>query len=97
MFLVFTADMTLEEPKQTAKIPTEYENADDFGFWRIGVDFYHPSVNTNTICYIQCPDLVPKMANISISKTNYIFYDKKKLLTPPSIPVTINESLSDCK
>ena len=40
-FLVFTADMTLKEPKQTPKIPTESKYADDFEFWRIGTDFYH--------------------------------------------------------
>ena len=39
--LVFTVDMTLEEPEQTPEIPTESKYADDFKFWRIGTDFYH--------------------------------------------------------
>ena len=40
-FLDFTADMTLEEPKQTSEIPTESKYADGFEFWRIGTDFCH--------------------------------------------------------
>ena len=41
IFLVFTADMTLEEPEQTPEIPTESKYVDDLKFWRIGTDFYH--------------------------------------------------------
>ena len=36
IFLVFTADMTLEEPEQTPEIPTESKYADNFKFWRTG-------------------------------------------------------------
>ena len=53
-----------------------------------------PPVNTNTNCYNQPPDLVPKMANINqhLKKIYIIFFDKKKLSPSPSIPVTINEN-----
>ena len=44
IFLVFTADMTLEEHKQTPEIPTESKYADDFKFWRIGTDLSHLSI-----------------------------------------------------
>ena len=91
IFLVFTADMTLEEPEQTPEIPTESKYADDFKFWRIGTDFYHlliqiqiAIINLQTWC-------LKWQISINISKTNYIiFYDKKKL--PPPSSVTINGS-----
>ena len=91
IFLVFTADMTLEEPKQTSGIPTESKYADDFDFWRIGISFYHlliqiqiAIINLQTWC-------LNWQISINISKTNYIiFYDKKKLPPPASISVTIN-------
>ena len=38
IFLVFTADMTLEEPKQTSEIPTESKYAENLEFWRIRTD-----------------------------------------------------------
>ena len=41
ILLVFTADMTQEEPEQTPEIPTESKYADDIKFWIIGTDFYH--------------------------------------------------------
>ena len=85
--------MTLEESKQTPEIPTESKYADDFKFWRIGTDFYHlliqikiAIINLQTWC-------LKWQKSTNISKTNYIiFYDKKKLPPPPSIPVTINGS-----
>ena len=91
IFLVFTADMTLEEPKQTPGIPTESKYADDFDLWRIGIDFYHlliqiqiAIINLQTWC-------LNWQISINISKTNYIiFYDKKKLPPPASVRVTIN-------
>ena len=85
--------MTLEESEQTPEIPTESKYADDFKFWRIGTDFYHlliqikiAIINLQTWC-------LKWQKSTNISKTNYIiFYDKKKLPPPPSIPVTINGS-----
>ena len=68
IFLVSTADMTLEEPEQTPEIPTESKYADDFKFWRIGTDFYHLLVHN------QPPDLVPKMANINQHLKNKLYY-----------------------
>ena len=93
IFLVFTADMTLEEPEQTPEIPSESKYVDDFKFWRIGTDFYHlliqiqiAIINLQTWC-------LKWQISINISKTNYIiFYDKKNLPPRPSIPVTINGS-----
>ena len=90
IFLVFTADMTLEEPEQTPEIPTESKYADNFKFWRVGTDFYHLLIqiqiaitNLQTWC-LKC------QISINISKTNYIiFYDKKKSPPLPSILVTI--------
>ena len=38
IFLVFTADMTLEEPKQTSEIPTGSKYAENLEFWRIRTD-----------------------------------------------------------
>ena len=46
IFLVLTAGMTLEEPKQTPEIPTESKYADNFEFWRIGTYFYHLLIQT---------------------------------------------------
>ena len=85
--------MTLEEPEQTPEIPTESKYGDDFKFWRVGTGFYHlliqikiAIINLQTLC-------LRWQISINISKTNYIiFYDKKKLPPPPSIPVTINGS-----
>ena len=70
IFLVFTADMTLEEPEQTPEIPTKSKYADDFKFWRIGKDFYHLLIQIQ----IQPPDLVPKMANINQHLKNKLNY-----------------------
>ena len=94
IFQVFTADMTLEEPEQTPEILTESKHADNFKFWRTKTDFYNlliqiqiATINHQTWC------LKYWQIWINISKTNYIiFYDKKKLSPPPSIPVTINWS-----
>ena len=41
IFLVFTADMTLQESKKTHELPTESKQAYDFEFWRIEADLYH--------------------------------------------------------
>ena len=85
--------MTLEEPKQAPEIPTEYKYADGFEFLRIGTDFYHLLIQTQ-IAIINLQTWCLKwQISINISKTNYIiFYDKKKLPLPPSIPVTIDGS-----
>ena len=93
IFLVFTADMTLEEPEQTPEIPTESKYVDDLKFWRIGTDFYHMLIQIQ-IAIINLQTWCLKwQISITISKTNYIiFYGKKKLPPPPSIPVTINGS-----
>ena len=93
IFLVFTADMTLEEPEQTPEIPSESKYVDDFKFWRIGTGFYHlliqiqiAIINLQTWC-------LKWQISINISKTNYIiFYGKKNFPPPPSFPVTINRS-----
>ena len=55
IFLVFTADMALEEPEQTPETHTESKYADDFNFWRIRIRLL-PPVNTNANCYNQPPD-----------------------------------------
>ena len=55
IFLVFTADMALEEPEQTPETPTESKYADDFNFWIIRIRLL-PPVNTNGNCYYQPPD-----------------------------------------
>ena len=91
IFLVFTADITLEEPKQTPEIPRESNYADNFEFWRIGTDFYHLLIQTQ-IAIINLQTWCLKWEiSINISKTNYIiFYDKEKMPPPPSIPVTID-------
>ena len=91
IFLVFTADITLEEPKQTPEIPRESNYADNFEFWRIGTDFYHLLIQTQ-IAIINLQTWCLKwQISINISKTNYIiFYDKEKMPPPPSIPVTID-------
>ena len=85
--------MTLEEPEQTPEIPTESKYVDDFKFWRIGTDFYHMLIQIQ-IAIINLQTWCLKwQISITISKTNYIiFYGKKKLPPPPSIPVTINGS-----
>ena len=72
--LVFTAEMTLEEPEQTPEIPTESKYADDFKFWRIGTDFYHlliqiqiAIINLQTWC-------LKWQISINISKTIKLYY-----------------------
>ena len=94
IFLIFTADITLEEPKQTPEIPTESKYADNFEFWRIGADTTNHLLIQTQIAIISLQSWCLKwQMSINISKTNYIiFYDKKKLPPPPSIPVTINGS-----
>ena len=79
IFLVFTADMTPEEPKQTPEILRESKYADNFEFWRIGTDFCHLLIQTRiTIIMLQTWGLKWQIS-INISKTNYIiFYDKEK-------------------
>ena len=59
----------------------------------MGADFYHLLIQIKiAIINLQTWCLKWKIS-INISKTNYIiFYDKKKLPPPPSIPVTINGS-----
>ena len=71
IFLVFTADMTLEEPKQTHGIPTESKYADDFDLWRIGIDLYHLLIQTQIaiINHLQTWCLQWQIS-INISKTN---------------------------
>ena len=93
IFLLFTVDMTLEEPELTPEIPTESKYADDLKLRRIGTDFYHllkqvqiAIINLQTWC-------LKWQISINFSKTNYIIFDdKKKLPIPPSIPLTINGS-----
>ena len=71
IFLVFTADMTLEEPKKSPEVPTESEYADGFKFWRIATDFYHLLIQTQIaiINHLQTWCLKWKIS-INISKTN---------------------------
>ena len=94
IFLIFTADITLEEPKQTPEIPTESKYADNFEFWRIRADTTNHLLIQTQIAIISLQSWCLKwQMSINISKTNYIvFYDKKKLPPPPSISVTINRS-----
>ena len=91
IFLVFTADMTLEEPEQTPEIPTESKYADDFKFWRVGTDFYHLLLQIQSAIISLQTWCLKWQISINISKKNYIFYDKKKLPPPPSISVTGNK------
>ena len=46
IFVVFTADMTLQESKKTHELPTESKQAYDFEFWRIETDLYHLLIQT---------------------------------------------------
>ena len=46
LFLTITADMTLEELKQTSEIPIESKYADNFEIRRKGTDFYHLLIQT---------------------------------------------------
>ena len=48
IFLVFTADITLEKPEQTPEIPTESKYTGAFKFWRTGTDFYHLLIQIQT-------------------------------------------------
>ena len=93
IFLVFTADMTLQESKQTHELPTESKQADDFEFWRIETDLYYLLIQTQIAIIIIQTCCLKWQIPINISKANYIiFYDKKKLPPTPSIPVTIDEN-----
>ena len=84
LFLVFTADMTLEEPKQTPEIPTESKYTDNFELYRIGIDFYHLLIQTQ-IAIITFQTWCSKWEiSINISKTIYIiFHDKKNCYYHP--------------
>ena len=76
VFLVFTADMTLEEPEQTPEITTESKYADNFKFWRIGTDFCHLLIQIQiAIINLQTWCLKWQMP-ISILKTLYFMIRK---------------------
>ena len=67
IFLVFTADMTLKEPNQTPEIYPQSLNMQrilNFG----------EQTSTNTNCYNQPRDLVPKIANINQHLKNKLYY-----------------------
>ena len=82
--LVFTDDMTLEEPEQTPEIPTESKYADDFKIWRIGTDFYHLLIQIQIAIINRQTWCLKRQISINISKANYIiFYDKEKLIHHP--------------
>ena len=92
IFLIFRADMTTEEVEQLEATPQEYKYADDFNFWRIAKDSYSLLTQIH-IAIINLQSWCKKwQIEINPTKTKYmVFYNKKKLLQTPSLPVVIDE------
>ena len=92
IFLIFTADMTTEEVEQLEATPQESKYVDDLNFWRIAKDFYSLLIQIQ-IAIINLQSWCKKwQIEINPTKTKYmVFYNKKKLLPPPSLPVVIDE------
>ena len=65
---------------------------DDLNFWRIAKDFYTLIIQIQ-IAIINLQSWCKKwQIEINPTKTKYmVFYNKKKLLPPPSLPVVIDE------
>ena len=102
IFLVYTADLSMEEssntennppiPSETLE-PSESKYADDVEFWRVNgnifqllIDIQLAILNLQAWCY-------KWRISINAIKTTYMFfYDKKRLPAPPSIPLTIDGS-----
>ena len=92
IFLIFTVDKTTEEVQQLEATPQESKYVDDFNFWRIAEDFYSLLIQIQ-IAIINLQSWCKKwQIEINPTKTKYmVFYNKKKLLPPPSLPVVIDE------
>ena len=97
LFLIFTADLTMEDfflnwsNVRLQTTPRESKYADDVEFWRIHSDFYRLLIDTQ-IAIVSLQEWCSKwQISVNILKTTYmIFYDKKKMPAPSSIPLTIN-------
>ena len=91
IFVIFTADMTTEELGTQELIPQESKYADDFNFWRMAKNFYSLLIQIQIAILnlqIWCKNW---QIEINPIKTKYmVFYNKKKLLPPPSFPVLIH-------
>ena len=92
IFLIFTADMTTEEVEQLEARPQESKYANDFNFWRIAKDFYSLLIQIQ-IAIINLQSWCKKrQIETNPTKTKYkVFYNKKKLLPLPFLPVEIDE------
>ena len=90
--LVFTADVTTEEAEQLEATPQESKYADEFNFWRIAKDLYGLLIQIQ-ITIINLQSWCKKwQIETNPTKIKYmVFYNKKKLLPPPSLPVVIDE------
>ena len=84
--------MTTEEVEQLEATPQESKYVDDFSFWRIAKDFYGLHIQIQ-IAIINLQSWCKKwQIEINPTKAKYmVFYNKKKLLPPPSIPVVNGE------
>ena len=83
IFLVFTADMTLEEPKKTPEVPTESEYADGFKFWRIATDSKTQSTSqkqTRCIIFYDKEKLPPPPIPVTINRSSLTKVKAKRVL-----------------
>ena len=92
IFLIFTTDTTTEEVEQLQATPQESKSVDDFNFWRKGKYFYSLLIQIQ-IAIINLQSWCKKwQIEMNLTKTKcMVFYDKKKLLPPPSLPFVTDE------
>ena len=84
--------MKTEEVEQVEARPQESKYGDDFNFWRTVKCFYSLIIQIQ-IAIINLQLWCTKwQIEINPTKTKYmVFYKKKKLLPPPSLPAVIDE------
>ena len=81
IFIVFTADMTVEEEASIEQEPNESKYADDFNFWKTQKNFFTLLINIQ-LAVINIQTWFSKwQVSLNISKTNYMVYYNKKTTT----------------
>ena len=92
IFLVYTADITVEEQNKSDNKSNESKYVDNFNFWRLHSNYYTLLVNIQLVIINLQTWCSKWQIFLNISKTNYmVFYNKKELPPQPDIPVTIDE------
>ena len=84
IFLVYTADITVEEQNKSDDKSNEFKYADDFNLRRLHNNYYTLLVNIQ-LMVLQVADFPEHI------QTNYMVFYGKKLPPPPDIPVTTDK------